>query len=91
MKYPGDEWDNPKACAPYADRYLKPFLLEDLTGIAIEIGQGLGKYTLEVIDKVKGIICYDISKAFMKTPKDTLYKYIEKSKIEFEQLKLCKC
>jgi len=91
LKYPGDEWGNPKYWAAYADRFLKPFLPDDLSGIAVEIGQGSGKYTLEVIDKIKRIICYDVSKAFMKTAKDRLSKYIAKGKIEFELLKLWNC
>ena len=37
----------------FADDFLKPYLPEDGTGIAVEIGQGSGKYTLEVLEKAK--------------------------------------
>ena len=45
LVYPGDEWGKPEEWAAYANRFLLPFLPEDGSGMAVEIGQGAGKYT----------------------------------------------
>jgi len=91
LKYPGDEWGTPEEWTAYANTFLKPFLPDDLSGIAVEIGPGSGKYTLEVVDKVKRMICFEVSKEFMRVAKDRLSQYIAQGKVEFELLKLWNC
>ena len=91
LKYPGDEWGTPEEWAAYADRFLKPFLPDDLSGIAIEIGPGSGKYTLGIIEKTKGIICFDVSEEFMKIAKARLSPHIAQGRIEFQLLGLSNC
>jgi len=76
LRYPGDEWGTPEEWTAYADTFLRPFLPGDLSGIAVELGSGSGKYTLEVVDKVKRIICFEVSKEFMKIANDRLSQYI---------------
>jgi GT2 family glycosyltransferase len=91
LVYPGDEWGTPYEWATYADKFLNPFLPDDLTGIAVEIGPGSGKYTMKVIDKTKRMICYDVSEQFIKIAQDRLSRYIAAGKVEFELLKLTNC
>ncbi len=91
LRYPGDEWGTPEEWTAYADTFLRPFLPDDLSGIAVEIGPGSGKYTLEVVNKTKKIICFDVSKEFMKTAKQRLSQYVTQGKIEFELLELWNC
>ncbi|MBM4398763.1 MAG: hypothetical protein FJ041_00325 [Candidatus Cloacimonetes bacterium] len=91
LKYPGDEWGTPEEWTAYADTFLRPFLPDDRSGIAVEIGPGSGKYTLEVVEKVKRMICFEVSKEFMRVAKDRLSQYIAQGKVEFELLKLWNC
>lgn len=89
--YPGDEWGTPEEWAVFSNRFLKPFLPDDLSGIAVEIGQGSGKYTLEIVDKTSQIICIDVSEEFMKIAKERLKSYSEQDRVHFELLKLQNC
>lgn len=91
LRYPGDEWGTPAEWAAFADMFLKPYLPDDLSGVAVEIGPGSGKYTLEVIEKTKRILCFDVSKEFMEIAKDRLSQFVAQGKIEFELLKLSNC
>ncbi len=91
LVYPGDEWGDPKAWRDYSDKFLRPFLPDDSSGIAVEIGQGSGKYTLEVIDKVNQIICFDVSQEFINIAQNRMSQYYEAGKVKFELLKLRDC
>jgi hypothetical protein len=91
LRYPGDEWGTPEEWAAFADRFLKPFLPDDSSGIAVEIGPGSGKYTLRIMEKAKRIICFDVSKEFMKIAKARLSPHIARGRIEFELLGLSNC
>jgi len=91
LKYPGDEWGTPEEWTAYANIFLKPFLPDDLSGIAVEIGPGSGKYTLEVVGKLKRIICFEVSKDFMKIAEGRLSQYITRGKVEFVLLKMWNC
>ena len=91
LKYPGDEWGTPEEWTAYADTFLKPFLPDDRSGIAVEMGPGSGKYTLEVVGKVKRMICFEVSKEFMKIAEGRLSQYIVQGNVEFELLKMWNC
>lgn len=91
LVYPGDEWGNPEAWSAFANKFLRPFLPDDFSGIAVEIGQGSGKYTLEVIDKVNQIICLDVSQEFINIAQNRMAQYYEAGKVKFELLKLKDC
>jgi SAM-dependent methyltransferase len=91
LRYPGDEWGTPQEWAAYANAFLTPYLPNDLSGIAVEIGPGSGKYTLEVIEKANRIVCFDVSKEFVKIAKDRLSRYMAQGKVEFELLSLRNC
>ena len=70
---------------------MKAFLPDDASGVAVEIGQGSGKYTLEVISKAKQIICLDVSEEFMNIAKKRLSQHKDKNKVSFELLRLRNC
>jgi len=89
--YPGDEWGTIEEWTAYSNKFLKPFLPDDSSGIAVELGQGSGKYTLQVIDKISQIICFDVSEEFVKIAKERLRPYAGKNKVNFELLKLQNC
>ncbi len=89
--YPGDEWGTPETWAAFADKFLNPFLPKDGSGIAVEIGQGAGKYTLQVIDKVQQIICLDASEEFIKLAERRLLEHVIENKAQFHLLLLSNC
>jgi len=91
LKYPGDEWGTLEEWTAYSDKFLKPFLPDDSSGMAVEIGQGSGKYTLQVIDKTSQMICFDVSEEFVKVAKERLTPYVGENKVHFELLKLQNC
>ena len=90
LRYPGDEWGTQEMWSALADKFLKPFLPQ-VDGIAVEIGQGSGKYTLEVIDKVKQIICFDVSKKYVQIAQKRLSTYVTEGKVGFEILGMLNC
>jgi hypothetical protein len=89
--YPGDEWGTPETWSAFADKFLNPFLPKDGTGIAVEIGQGAGKYTLQVIDNVQQIICLDVSDEFIKLAAGRLSQHVKDGKVHFRTLNLSNC
>lgn len=89
--YPGDEWGKPDEWKRYSNKLLLPFLPEDFSGIAVEIGQGSGKYTVEVLQKAGKVICYDVSKEFLKVAANRLHEYILQNRVELELLNMLDC
>ena len=88
---PGDEWGTKKEWNRITKTYLKPFLPKDSNGIAVEIGQGAGKYTLRIVDSVSKIVCFDVSKKFIEIAKSKLKEHIEQGTVFLEFLDLHNC
>ena len=88
---PGDEWGTKKQWNRITNTYLKPYLPENSTGIAVEIGQGTGKYTLRVVDSVSKIVCFDVSKKFIEIAESKLKDHIEQGTVFLEFLDLHNC
>ena len=88
---PGDEWGTKKEWNRITNTYLKPYLPENSTGIAVEIGQGTGKYTLRVVDSVSKIVCFDVSKKFIEIAGSKLKDQIEQGTVFLEFLDLHNC
>ncbi len=91
LSFPGDEWGDKEYWERITNTYLKPYLPENSTGIAVEIGSGSGKYTLEIVDCVSKIICFDVSRKFMEIAKTRLREYVDRGKVYFEFLELLNC
>jgi len=88
---PGDEWGTKKQWNRITNTYLKPYLPKNSTGIAVEIGQGTGKYTLRVVDSVSKIVCFDVSKKFIEIAGSKLKDHIKQGKVFLEFLDLYNC
>jgi len=87
LVYPGDEWGTPEEWSAYADTYLRPFVPADGSGIAVEIGPGAGKYTLQLVPSVRRVLCFDVSARFMEIAKSRLLDHVQAGKVEFELLR----
>jgi hypothetical protein len=91
LVFPGDEWGTKKQWNRITNTYLKPYLPKDSTGIAVEIGQGAGKYTLRIVDSVSKIVCFDVSKKFIEIARSKLKERIEQGTVCLEFLDLFNC
>jgi SAM-dependent methyltransferase len=91
LALPGDEWGTEKEWERITNMYLKPCLPKDSNGIAVEIGQGSGKYTLRVADSVSKIVCFDVSKKFIEIARSKLKEHIEQGTVFLEFLDLHNC
>jgi len=91
LVFPGDEWGTKKEWSRITNTYLKPLLPKDSNGIAVEIGQGTGKYTLRVIDSVSKIVCFDVSKKFIEIAESQLKDHIKQGTVFLEFLDLHNC
>lgn len=91
LVYPGDEWGTKKEWNRITNTYIKPYLPKNSTGIAVEIGQGAGKYTLRIVDSVSKIVCFDVSKKFIEIARSKLKDHIEQGTVFLEFLDLHNC
>lgn len=91
LLYPGDEWGDKKNWDRIINTYLRPYLPDNSTGIAVEIGSGSGKYTLGVIDCVSKILCFDVSRKFIEIARSRLREHVDKGIVIFEFMDLLNC
>lgn len=91
LAFPGDEWGTPASWDRVAETFLLPYLPREGKGIAVEIGQGSGKYTLRVLGALARIICFDVSRRFLEVARSRLDTGADAGKVSFEFLELSRC
>lgn len=91
LVYPGDEWGRPEEWRAFAHRFLRPYLPPHGGGTAVELGQGSGKYTLEILDLTRQVVCFDVSQAFLDVAQQRLAEHIDSGHVALEKLGLKDC
>jgi SAM-dependent methyltransferase len=89
LAYPGDEWGRPEEWEALAERYLLPYVPPG--GMAVELGQGSGKYTLHVLRNAARVVCFDVSRKFIGIAGERLAEARESGAVDFEHLEMRDC
>lgn len=89
LVYPGDEWGRPEEWKQLADSHLLSYLPE--SGIAVELGQGSGKYTALVLERASRVVCFDVSAKFIEVAANRLTDFHHKGALEFVHLEMQDC
>lgn len=69
----GDEWSDKKSLIGVLNDFIFPYINEN--SIVAEIGSGGGRITTKIADKVKEIVCFDISQKMLNLCKKNVEKY----------------